>query len=54
MLRECYEVLLLGGAQPKKESAMRLAEMRPSNILEASKISGVNPTDIGIVVSLCK
>ena len=34
----------------RRESALKLAEMRPSNLGQASRISGVNPADISILM----
>jgi tRNA uridine 5-carboxymethylaminomethyl modification enzyme len=34
----------------RRESALKLAEFRPSNLGQASRISGVNPADISILL----
>lgn len=34
----------------RRESALKLAEIRPANLGQASRISGVNPTDISILL----
>lgn len=34
----------------RKESALKLAEMRPMTLGQASRISGVNPADIGVLM----
>jgi len=34
----------------KKESALKLNELRPVNLGQASRVSGVNPTDISILM----
>ncbi len=34
----------------KKESAIKLNELRPVNLGQASRVSGVNPTDISILL----
>jgi tRNA uridine 5-carboxymethylaminomethyl modification enzyme len=34
----------------RKESALRLAELRPMTLGQASRISGVNPADIGVLM----
>jgi tRNA uridine 5-carboxymethylaminomethyl modification enzyme len=34
----------------RRESAVKLQQMRPDNLGQASRISGVNPADIGILM----
>jgi tRNA uridine 5-carboxymethylaminomethyl modification enzyme len=36
----------------RRESALKLAEFKPYTLGQASRISGVNPTDIGILMIL--
>jgi tRNA uridine 5-carboxymethylaminomethyl modification enzyme len=36
----------------RRESAIKLAEMRPMTLGQASRISGVNPADISILMVL--
>jgi tRNA uridine 5-carboxymethylaminomethyl modification enzyme len=36
----------------RRESALKLAELKPSTLGQASRISGVNPSDIGILMVL--
>jgi len=36
----------------RKESALKLTELRPFTLGQASRISGVNPADIGILMVL--
>jgi tRNA uridine 5-carboxymethylaminomethyl modification enzyme len=34
----------------RRESALKLAEIKPMTLGQASRISGVNPSDIGILM----
>jgi tRNA uridine 5-carboxymethylaminomethyl modification enzyme len=38
----------------RRESALKLAQIRPDNLGQASRISGVNPADISILMVLIK
>ena len=43
-----FEFLTVKGL--KRESALKLNELRPANLGQASRVSGVNPTDISILL----
>jgi len=45
---ETLDYLIIKGL--RKESAQKLAAIRPSNLGQASRISGVNPADISILM----
>ena len=47
-LRPSFDYLTISGL--RKESALKLNEIRPLNLAQASRISGVNPADISILM----